>query len=717
MFTIYGKTGSENIDVKIECSYTIREDVNASYVTAALYYKRNSSGTTSGMGTFSLSIYGQFSYEPNTTNSTTKYLTITEDDWVLAIQHSRYVMHNDAGGGAVTISATGSIPDTPLTSTTIGGRYALETISKAAVIDSLSCDTKYFNGEMTYKYTPKNADYYTRCNIYLNLDGTYTAVKSINLGQKTESQQTATVTLSENELSIIYSKLPNSTKGKLRFTLSTYSDSGYSSQVGDANYKEIDLLIPNISATQPTATMTLSPVNTLADPFDKLYIQGMTKVQAAFKNGAGRYGASVTSYNVTVDGKSYGPPYTSEYIATSGSITVQGIVTDTRGFSRTYTQVINFIEYAEPALLPASGENKIICARCDKDGNISDSGTYLKIKAMRSYYAVASDGVQNNYCAIRFRYREESDTNFSDWITILGRTTLASNTADTAPLSNVVSSTETAYVVQIGVIDDLGNSNTIQFIVPTDFVIVDMPDDYKGKRIGIFRYVQDTDEDGLYVGLPIFGGSIDSLKRGSPLLTTEGESIDLDDVKTPGCYYSPSASHSKYIENSPYREGGFGLEVRELQSANCIRQTIYYDGTTWVRHWNGEEWSVWARYLNSDTDPFPQFPAVDYVIEAGTKNGWTYKKWKGGTYEMYGHFDVKTTESFTTKGNLYATERFKIETPFSVQTAVVTGTATEWFIPIMGELDNGDIYVRLFCPYAFPVGKPASLGLHVTGEY
>ena len=114
---------------------------------------------------------------------------------------------------------------------------------------------------MTYKYTPKYASFYTRCNISLNLDGEYIPVKSIDLGQKVASQQTATVTLSESELSTVYNELPKTTKGTLRFTMRTYSDSGYSTQVGDALYKEVTLTIPNTTATQPTVTVTLSPVN------------------------------------------------------------------------------------------------------------------------------------------------------------------------------------------------------------------------------------------------------------------------------------------------------------------------------------------------------------------------------------------------------------------------------------------------------------------------
>lgn len=461
MPTIYGSTGNGYIDAKIEYSYSAREDINASYITASLYYKRNNTGqTTYGTGTFSLTIEGN-------KKSETKTLTITENAWVLAISHSAYVTHKADGTGAATISASGSIPGTTLTSTSASLRFALETIPKASTIDSLSCATSYFNGEMTYKYTPKNADYYTRCNIAFNLDGTYTAVKTVNLGQQTKGQKTATVTLSENELSIIYNKLPSSTKGTLRFTLRTYSDSGYSTQVGDATFKEITLNIPNISATQPTATITLSPVNSLASPFNSLYIKGRTKVDVNFTNGAGKYGASIVSYNVIIDGKTYGSPYTSEYITTDREVEVKSTVTDSREFSRTYTQTVSFIPYANPRILPASDEDEIICARCDASGTLSESGTYLKIKAKRDYSKVVS-GSQKNFCSIRYRYKPEGGS-YSSWATILADSATSDEITTGALLGGALSLTS-SYVVQVGVIDTLGESANTTIPIPTEKV-------------------------------------------------------------------------------------------------------------------------------------------------------------------------------------------------------------------------------------------------------
>ena len=453
--------------------------------------------------------------------------------------------------------------------------------------------------------------------------------------------------------------------------------------------------------------MVLTPISSLSAPFNALYIKGRTKVDANFTNAEGKYGASIVSYKMSVEGKSYGSPYTSGYLSTVGNVTVTGTVTDSRGFSRTYTQTITVISYGDPKLLPASDESEIICARCDADGNLSESGTYLKIKARRSYYKVSSSGVQNNFCSIRFRYREESASSFSDWKTVLGRTTLASDTADTNPIANVVTSTETAYVVQVGVIDDIGESDAVQFMVPTDFTTIDIPDEFKGRRAGFFRYVSDTAEDGAYFGLPIFGGSIDSLKLGTRLTATSTAPIDLNDIKTPGCYYSPGADYSKYIANSPYTTGGFGLEVRELQSKNYIRQTLYYARSTFIRHWNNSQWSDWLRYLvtsevDSTAADFVTDIGVDYLDPDDTDKGyWRYRKWKSGAVDLNGIFKVSpVTEGTLGTAGVYYSEVIYIDLPFEVANFQFTVSSAAYHIMASNtnsvDGNNAQIRFRLY---------------------
>ena len=576
--TINGSTGNQYIDAKIVWSSSANNSTNKSTVTAALYYKRNNTGyTTYGTGTFSITINGVKTNE-------TKTLTITNDSWVKAVEATVTVSHGSDGTKSISISATGSIPDTSLSSTSVNGTVKLDTIPRASTIDSLTCATKYFNGTMTYKYTPKSASYYNRCNVALNLDGTYIAVKTINLGKQSASQKTATVTLSESELSIIYNKLPSATKGVLRFTFRTYSDSGYSSQVGDAGYKEITLYIPNISATQPTATMTLSPVSSLTSPFNTLYIKGRTKVDANFTDGAGKYGATIKSYKMSVGGKTYGSPYTSAYLTTTGNVTVTGTVTDSRGFSRTYTQTITVLSYTEPKILPISGESEVVAARCDSSGNLNDSGKYLKIKARRSYNKVSVSGVQKNFCSIRYRYKAEGGS-YSSWTTILATTASSDSITTGALLGNL--NVKTSYLVQVQAVDTMGKMATANISIPTERIYLHKAGSINS--LGIGEYVDEESQVSI-------AGDIGLKAKGGFVPIEIPEYTDFNTLTKPNLYYARYTYVPGYVNCPIAVQTTFSLQVIAMGKDGQMLQRLTRcsaEATVYERQYYSQEWHEW----------------------------------------------------------------------------------------------------------------------------
>lgn len=357
-------------------------------------------------------------------------------------------------------------------------------------IDILSCNTTYFNGTMTCKYTPANNKFYSRCVVALNINSTYTQIRDIKLGVKAPSQQTQTVTLSESELSTIYNKFPSSTEGTLRFTFRMYVDSGYTEQVGDTDYKEITLSIPDIDATKPTATMTITPVTSLASPFNTIFIKGKTQAQANLASGQGKYGASITSYKVSIGAQSGTPPQTSPYFTTPGDVTITGTVTDSRGFSRTYTETITVIDYGPPKVVAVSGESSVIAARCNSSGVLDNNGTYLKIKAKRSFSKVVASGVQKNFCKIQYRYKVEGGA-YSAWTVVLERTSTSDEIITGALLGGVLDTIHT-YIVQVQVIDDIGEKTTTSISVPTERVYMHRAGSLNSLGIGKYAEEENT---------------------------------------------------------------------------------------------------------------------------------------------------------------------------------------------------------------------------------
>jgi hypothetical protein len=215
---------------------------------------------------------------------------------------------------------------------------------------------------------------------------------------------------------------------------------------------------------------------------------GKTKVEVNLINGEGKYKSDIIQHLISIGGRTYASKNMSEYLSTTGTVTIKGTVTDSRGFSRTYTKDITVLPYDSPKILPMSNESQIVCARCDANGGLSDSGTYLKIKAKRSYSNVVSDGVQKNLCSIRYRYKVEGGS-YSSWATILDTTASSDEISTGALLSGALELTN-SYKVQVGVEDTIGESSYTTINVPTDKVYW-----HKAGSIGSFGFGKYAEDD------------------------------------------------------------------------------------------------------------------------------------------------------------------------------------------------------------------------------
>lgn len=220
--------------------------------------------------------------------------------------------------------------------------------------------------------------------------------------------------------------------------------------------------------TQPSITINeIKPISSLASPFNTLYIQGLSRVKVDF-TASGVRGSSITSRSIVVEGETFdsSDDYTSKYLSGHGEITVTLSATDSRGITGSVTRKINVMAYAKPKIMGAVDGADIVCSRCDKNGNITDSGTYLKVKARRSYSKVVSD-VQKNFCAIVVRYGTVNDQ-MSSWQTILAKDNLSTNIVDSGALLGGALAVDTSYVVQVGVKDDISDVVYATFNIPTD---------------------------------------------------------------------------------------------------------------------------------------------------------------------------------------------------------------------------------------------------------
>lgn len=279
-------------------------------------------------------------------------------------------------------------------------------------------------------------------------------------------------------LELIDELASNANRGSGTIHVETYTNNG-TTYVG-TKICEFSVVVPDIEATKPKVTMVLNPVGALPPSFAGLYIQGLTKVKATL-SAEGEYGADISSYIMKVDSVFHDSDdaYTSSYLTSPGEKTVYGYATDSREHMGEASQTINVLPYSNPKLIGATA------VRCDKNGNESESGTYLKISGKRDYSPITSNGVQKNFCKIQYQYSQDK-VNYSEWYPILDRNNLSSDEVTTEALLDGAMSAEASYIVHIQAVDDIGRTADSYVTIPTDKVY--MHRDGARNAIGLGKY-------------------------------------------------------------------------------------------------------------------------------------------------------------------------------------------------------------------------------------
>ena len=155
-----------------------------------------------------------------------------------------------------------------------------------------------------------------------------------------------------------------------------------------------------------------------------------------------------------MDGRAYGNGVTSEYLNNAGNLTVVATVCDSRGFYNSHSTSITVHDYAKPTIQVST------CARSDASGNLSDTGTSLRIEAQRSMFSV---GGQNS-CRMWYQWKLATapDSGFSSQIT------LTNNANYSGVITDVVFNKQASYVIRIGVTDGVGETVIAVFTILTE---------------------------------------------------------------------------------------------------------------------------------------------------------------------------------------------------------------------------------------------------------
>lgn len=476
------------------------------------------------------------------------------------------VAHTADGTKTVAASASVAMNGGNIPSGSVSGSLALSTIPRAS---SFTIPSSYTMGNAFTATITRASSAFTH-NITVKygnstlLSGTgYTTSASLNI------KHTA-----------LYHATPKVTSAVLSVTMSTLSDG-----------KVIGSSTKNITAyngTRPTfTTITHSDSNTAISTRFGAYIQSKSRASLAITGAAASTGATIKSYKITVDGQVLNAASgTTQILKASGSLTVTGTVTDSRGFSISKSVTLSVLSYTPPAITSVSLQ------RVNSAGANDDYGTYGKF--VLGYRVTPLD----NKNSVSTKVKIGTVDTWAPQTVFTGTYTVQYGTFDV----------NNAYQAEFIVADYFGSTVSPQ-VLPTGAVTMMWGRDWisvgtaEGKGSGTINVRGDVFQNDKRV--------VDHNSVPDVISTI----IDFNSYWKHGIVNMPSTANANSSSNSPGTGAGvlitrtLGDYTYMLSSTPYLQSWQTYqswDGTISTRHMgtgsNGTAvWSAWKTELNTST--------------------------------------------------------------------------------------------------------------------
>lgn len=329
-----GKTSNQFVKPTIYWSAVQNIEGNYSDVTVELRYSRTNTGyTTEGNFSGALYIDKGTDGEQKQTGSKSSF-KVTYKSNSLAISKTFRVNHSSNGSKKITISATGSIPPSSVTSTTISQEVELDTIPRASTIGATDAN---IGAASMIVVTKKNTAYkHSIAYGFGDLSGWLKADGSLSDTEVIFAETNIAFAVPES----FYGQIPEDKSGKCSLTCRTYYGS---TQIGEAQTAAFtavaaeSVCAPSVSGTVVDVNETTKALTGDANVLVRYHSKAKCTVTAAGKNSA-----SLTSK--TVNGKAVGSTLEIPNVET-GSF--RFAVKDSRGYSKAATVNKELIPYVK----------------------------------------------------------------------------------------------------------------------------------------------------------------------------------------------------------------------------------------------------------------------------------------------------------------------------------------------------------------------------------
>ena len=278
-----GKTSNQFVKPTIYWSAVQNLLENYSDVTVELRYSRTNTGyTTEGNFSGALYIDKGTDGEQKQTGSKSSF-KVTYKSNSLAISKTFRVNHSSNGSKKITISATGSIPPSSVTSTTISQEVELDTIPRASSIGATDAN---IGATSMVVVTKKNPTYkhsvayrFGALSGYIKADGTVTDSEVIF------SETSIAFALPDD----FYAQIPKAKSGKCTLTCKTYYGSA---QIGENQTVTLtavaaeSVCAPNVSGTVVDVNETTKALTGDENKLVRYHSKAKCTITASAKNAA-----------------------------------------------------------------------------------------------------------------------------------------------------------------------------------------------------------------------------------------------------------------------------------------------------------------------------------------------------------------------------------------------------------------------------------------------
>ena len=431
--TINGSTSASYIGARVLWSATPVAGENKSTLSYTFQLRNTASGGHIE-GTTSYRIY----FGSTTIGTWSGYVTSTaQAGWTTVFTGSKVISHNADGTKSGTFKVTGGM-------TSSASVYTSTNLSATITFDTITLDGSTFTsgasadvgGTLAITITPVATGVYHEMHIYI--DTTYTS--TVQIGQATSYTFT------------VPSSWKAGTSGGTavgHITLTTYDDSGYTTQHGNATTGTFQI---NYTAIPPVlgigwATAVPHSDNAAVESWG-IAVQGLSYIGVTFDSTkvTVESGYTLASMTFSIGGVTYQDGDDSAVINTPGTLSIVCTATDSRGESSSETLTMTVYEYAVPNLAAIS------VYRSDSGGTATKYGTYATVKAT-AWYAGCNG---NNSYTLTYAVQQVGGSYGSE-------VTLVSGT----PAHQSGISTSHSYNVRITITDAVGNTATSVTLITT----------------------------------------------------------------------------------------------------------------------------------------------------------------------------------------------------------------------------------------------------------